>query len=107
MSRLFRITCLWCLVPVLAGCASTRLTSVWSDPSASGTKLTSVMALVISKDEVTRRIGEDTLAQALQPTKAVAAYRVLSDGGLRDKDRSKQALKAIVVTSLKVQGFVP
>jgi hypothetical protein len=55
------------------------------------------MALVISKDEVTRRIGEDTLVQALLPTKAVAAYRILSDGELRDRDRSKQALKAIGV----------
>lgn len=97
MSRNLRLTCLCLTLGALAACASTQLVNIWTDPALKATKFTHVMALVISKDEVARRIGEDTLVKALAPTRAVCAYRILSDAELRDKDRSNQALKAIGV----------
>lgn len=106
MVRDLRLTCLCIVLAILAACASTRLVNVWTDPSLKATKFTNVMALVISKDEVARRIGEDTLVLALAPTRAICAYRILSDAELRDKDRSRQALKAIGVDGVITMRMV-
>ena len=106
MSRNLRLASLCITLAILAACASTQLVNVWTDPSLKTTKFTNVLALVISKDEVARRVGEDTLVQALAPTRAFCAYRILSDAELRDKERSHQALKAIGVDGVITMRMV-
>ena len=63
MSRNLRLACLCFALTTLASCANTQLVNIWTDPSLKATKFTNMLALVISKDEVARRIGEDTLVR--------------------------------------------
>jgi len=106
MSRNLRLTVLCLALGILAACANTQLVNVWTDPSLKATKFTNILALVISRDEVARRIGEDTLVQALAPTRSICAYRILSDAELRDKNRANQALKAIGVDGVITMRLV-
>jgi hypothetical protein len=107
MSRTLKLAFLIGLPLLTAACANTQLVNVWSDPSARGTiKLTNVMALVIAREEVVRRVGEDQLVSSLQPTRAVAAYRILSNEELKNKARAEQALKAIAVDGVVTMRLV-
>jgi hypothetical protein len=107
MSRTLKPAFLIALVLLTAACVNTQLVNVWSDPSARGTiKLTNVMALVIAREEVVRRVGEDQLVASLQPTRAVAAYRILSNEELKNKARAEQALKAIAVDGVVTMRLV-
>jgi hypothetical protein len=107
MSRALKLAFLVVLPLLAVACVNTQLVNVWSDPSARGTvKLTNVMALVIAKEDVVRRVGEDQLVVSLAPTRAVAAYRILSDAELKDKARADQALKAIGVDGVVTMRLV-
>jgi len=107
MSRTFGSICLCVALALLAACVNTELVNVWSDPSARGTiKLTNVMALVIAREEVVRRVGEDQLVASLQPTRAIAAYRILSNEELKNKARAEQALKAMGVDGVVTMRLV-
>jgi hypothetical protein len=107
MSRTLKLAFLIGLPLLTAACANTQLVNVWSDPSARGTvKLTNVMALVIAREEVVRRVGEDQIVVSLQPTRAVAAYRILSHDELKNKARADQALKAMGVDGVVTMRLV-
>ncbi len=107
MFRTLGSLCLCIALALLAACVNTELVNVWSDPSARGTiKLTNVMALVIAREEVVRRVGEDQLVASLQPTRAIAAYRILSNEELKNKARAEQALKAMGVDGVVTMRLV-
>jgi nitrogen regulatory protein PII len=80
-----------------AGCATTDMTSTWTDPSAKGAALSKVAVICVSKDDGLRRMAEDTAASQLQGAQAVPSYRVLGD----TDPKNKEAVKA----KLKEQGF--
>jgi hypothetical protein len=67
---------LWSLL--LAGCASTKLTSSWRDPQFSGT-VHRVLVVGVTTDQSRRRLFEDTMAGELRShgVDAVQGYSVL------------------------------
>ena len=105
MRRTFRTLLLLSAPLLLIGCASTRITSSWADPRASGFKPKSAMVLVISPNEVTRRSGEDELAGLLPGLHAAPAYRLLTEPVLKDKDATMKALKAKGVDAVILLRF--
>ena len=49
----------------IASCASTKMTSTWTDPSAKGASLSKVAVMAMTKDPGLRRMAEDTAASQL------------------------------------------
>jgi hypothetical protein len=85
------------LALALVGCASTEMSSTWTDPSAKGASLSKVAVICLAKDPGVRRMAEDTAASQLVGAQAVPGYQVLGDVDLKNRD----AVKA----TLKEQGF--
>ena len=81
----------------IVGCASTDMTSTWTDPSAKGASLSKVAVVALTRDPGLRRMAEDSAAQQLVGAQAVPSYQVLGDIDLKDRD----AVKA----KLSEQGF--
>jgi len=79
------------------GCASTEMTSTWTDPSAKGSELSKIAVICMTKDEGMRRMAEDTAASQLAVAQATPSYQVLGDVDLHDA----QAVKS----KLQSQGF--
>jgi hypothetical protein len=74
------------------GCASTEMTSSWTDPSAKGRMLSSIAVVCLTSDPGLRRMGEDNVASRLTGAQAVPSYRVLGDTDLRDRNAVKKKL---------------
>jgi len=91
------LVCAAGLTLTIAGCASTDMTSTWTDPSAKGASLSKVAVVCLSKDPGLRRMAEDTAASQLVGAQAVPSYQVLGDIDLKDRE----AVKA----KLREQGF--
>ena len=80
-----------------AGCASTDMSSTWTDPSAKGASLSKVAVIALTADPGLRRMAEDAAAQQLAGAQAVPSYQVLGDTDLKDL--------AAVKSKLSEQGF--
>ena len=81
---------------VAAGCgSSTKLTNVWSDPTLQTNSLQKLMVIGVAQNASTRRMFEDTFANALrqQGVQAVASYTVIPEV------RDSTGLQAAVVQS--------
>jgi hypothetical protein len=63
-------------------CASTEMTSSWTDPSAKGASLSKVAVICLAKDPGLRRMAENTAASNLKGADAVPSYQVLGDTDL-------------------------
>jgi hypothetical protein len=74
-------------------CASTGMTSTWTDPAAKGASLSKVAVICLAKDEGLRRMAEDTAAAQLQGAQAVPSYQVLGDMDLKNREAVKDKLK--------------
>jgi hypothetical protein len=74
------------------GCASTEMTSTWTDPSAKGAQLSKVAVICLAKDQGLRRIAETSAAQNLTGAQAVPSFQVIGDIDLRNRQAVKQAL---------------
>ena len=72
---------------LLAGCAETKVTSVWVDPEYQGKGIDNIFVVGVSKDGGLRRIFEDEFVNLFKGkgVKAMASYRVLPDEDLRDE----------------------
>jgi hypothetical protein len=77
---------------VATGCASTEMTSTWTEPSAKGAQLSRVAVICMTKDEGLRRIAETSAAANLQGARAVPSYQVLGGTDMRNLDAVKQQL---------------
>src|SRR5436190_3336872 len=75
-----------------ASCASTEMTSSWTDPTARGAALSKVAVVCLTKDPGLRRMAEDTAASQLQGAQAIPSYQVLGDTDLRNRDSVKNML---------------
>src|SRR5262245_42011671 len=84
-------------VATAGGCASTEMTSTWTDPAAKGKMMSNIAVIAMSSDPGLRRIAEDTVASRLTGAQAVPSYRVLGDTDLKNR--------AAVKAKLKDQGF--
>ncbi len=109
-----RISCPVVLL-VLAGCgASTRFVNTWKAPDTAPLALRpgdTVVAMVISRNEVNRRSGEDALAAELsrRGLRVIPAYTVLTVEQAMDKERALEVLRntgavaAFVVRPLRTE----
>ena len=78
-------------------CASTEMTSTWTDPAAKGASLSKVAVICLAKDPGLRRMAENTAAANLKGADAVPSYQVLGDADLKNRE--------LVKTKLAAQGF--
>src|SRR2546423_943937 len=82
------------LVAAAASCATTYMTSTWTDPSAKGAALSKVAVICITKDAGLRHIAEDAAAANLTGAQAIPSYQVLGDVDLKDREAVKAKLSA-------------
>jgi len=89
---------------LLAGCATSRFTSTWRNPEAQPlqAKGEKVAALVMAKNEATRRAAEDALAKAItaRGAQGVPMYSIAGTGADEAKTKAvleKEGFAAVVV----------
>jgi hypothetical protein len=75
-------------------CASTEMTSTWTDPSAKGASLSKIAVVCLTKDAGARRMCEDAAASQLTGAEATPSYQALGDTELRNRQAVKTQLKA-------------
>lgn len=80
LQQMINMVVLTVLVAVLAGCATTQITSSWKEPSYQGPPR-KTMVISMSKQSVNRRVFEDEFVRQLKSrgTDAFASYTVLPD----------------------------
>jgi hypothetical protein len=90
---------------LLSGCAST-FTSTWKDPEAMPLEFKSqkVVAVVLVKDESTRRLAEDRLAQqiAAHGAQGRSMYSMFPDATIGNEKETRAALEAAGVKGIVV-----
>jgi hypothetical protein len=96
----------WLVVAVVAGCASTQLTSTWRDPAIGPVQFRKVAGIALSDDPTLRRLAEDEFVRAVGPERAVAGYALIPDEELRDRDAAKRRLAAAGVDGAVVYRLV-
>jgi hypothetical protein len=82
------------LAVVATGCASTEMTSTWTDPSAKGAGLSKVAVICMTQDPGVRRMAETSAAANLQGAQAVPSYQALGDTDMKNFGAVKQQLTA-------------
>jgi len=91
---------------LLSACASTKFISTWKSPSAVPVEVkgAKVAAVVMTKDEASRRKAEDLLAREISARGAqgVPMYTILPQATLADEDAARAALDAAQVEGLIV-----
>jgi hypothetical protein len=72
---------LCCFFALMAGCASSELVDIWSDPSFQPPSLNKMLVISVSKNSVQRRIWEDTFSAALAKHNVAAtpSYHLFPD----------------------------
>ena len=105
----------------LAGCATTRFTNTWKAPDAQPLSAKSgdlVVAMVISKEETTRRTGEDMLSSELQKRglRPIPSFTLIPSDQVTDREKALAAVRdsgAVAVFAIrpvavdKEQVYVP
>jgi hypothetical protein len=76
------------------GCASTEMTSTWTDPAAKGAGLSKIAVVCMSKDDGMRRMAEDAAAAQMPVAQAVPSYQVLGDVDLHDAQAVQRKLES-------------
>ena len=97
------------LILAVVGCATTDMTSTWTDPSAKGASLSKVAVIALAKDPGLRRMAEDSAVQQLVGAQAVPSYQVLGDMDLKDREAVKaklheQGFQGVLVMRIEVNG---
>ncbi len=84
----------WVLL-VLAGCASTSLTSEWKEPNYSGPPIERVLVVGVSKRPGPRHIFEDEFVAALQAAgvDALPSYRRIGEDGQASEPALRRAIE--------------
>ncbi|MFL5305425.1 MAG: hypothetical protein ACJ8F1_09430 [Polyangia bacterium] len=90
------------LAVAVASCATTDMTSTWTDPSAKGIALSKVAVVCMTKDAGLRRTAEDAAASHLTGAQAIPSYQILGDADLRDREAVKAKLRAAGVNGVLV-----
>lgn len=79
---------------VIAGCASTQITSVWRDPALGPVQFRKVVGVALSQDATLRRLAEDEFVRAVGPSVAIAGYAVIPDDEIEDKEKARARIEA-------------
>ena len=114
--------CAALLIPVLSGCtASTRLVNSWKAPDAAPLSIKPgdlVIAMVMSKEETTRRTGEDLLGEELRQRglRPIPSFTLIPTDQVDDREKAAAAIQdsgAVALVAMrpvavnKQQTFVP
>ena len=91
---------------VLAGCASTGVTSSWVAPDAGPIAFGRTMVVVMHPVEDVRRIGEDRLVRRLGRGRAVASHDLISQDDLRNTDVARAAVEQAGVDGVVLMRVV-
>ena len=91
---------------LLAGCATTRITSTWRDPGVGPVQFRKVVGIALSQDATLRRLAEDEFVRAVGPGTAIAGYTVVPDDEVRDKDKARARIEAAGVDGAVVFRLV-
>jgi len=90
------------LAALVASCASTEMTSTWTDPTAKGAALSKVAVVCMTNNAALRRIAENTTAAKLAGAQAIPSYQILGDTDLREVDTVKGKLQAAGINAVLV-----
>src|SRR5215471_10878803 len=82
------------IAALTVGCATTEMTSTWTDPSAKGAAMSKIAVVALAKDPGLRRIAEDSAASGMAGAQATPSYQVLGDTDLKNREAVKSKLKA-------------
>jgi len=82
------------IVALAVGCATTEMTSTWTDPAAKGAGMSKIAVVCLTRDLGLRRMAEDAAVANMNGAQATPSYRLLGDVDLKDKDAVKARLKA-------------
>jgi hypothetical protein len=95
---------LWVLgfLALAASCASTDMTSTWTDPTAKGAALSKIAVICMTPDPGLRRMAEDTAASQMANAQAIPSYQILNDDDLKDREMVKAKLRAAGVNGVLV-----
>jgi hypothetical protein len=122
MSPRFTRACPALLMLALAACApGTKLVNSWKEPDAAPLALKQgdlVIAMVMSKEETTRRTGEDLLGEELRRRglRPIPSFSLIPTDQVDDKEKAAAAIQdsgAVALVSMrpisvnKQQTFVP
>jgi hypothetical protein len=113
--------CTALLTLALAGCASTRFTNTWKAPDAAPLSVKQgdlVIAMVMSKEEATRRTGEDMLGEELRQRglRPIPSFTLIPTDQVDDREKAAAAIQdsgAMAVFAMrpiavsKEQTYVP
>jgi hypothetical protein len=90
------------LAVATASCATTDMTSTWTDPAAKGAALSKVAVICMTKDAGLRHIAEDAAASQLTGAQAIPSYQILGDADLHDREAVKAKLRAAGVNGVLI-----
>ena len=79
---------------LLAGCASTSVSSVWRDPGVGPVQFHKVVGVALSQDASLRRLAEDEFVRAVGPAVALAGYSVIPDDEIQNKEKARARVEA-------------
>jgi hypothetical protein len=111
---------LCCAITLMPGCATSVLVNQWSDASFHGPALTNVLIVAVRKNQVRRRVWEDSFIGDLagHGVAATQSYRLfpdaVPDSSQLDKAVAEHAFDGIIITrrlhkavsTQYVQGYV-
>lgn len=105
------VFCFVMVLFVVSGCASTKLVSSWTQEGFSGPTLKKVLVLAVVKDDLHRRLYEDSFVDRLQASgvEAVASHTLVAtlDGSKeQNKQRVQQAVNQSSADSVLVASLV-
>ena len=104
------------VVALLAGCASTSLTSSWQSPDYRGGPLKNIAVFVMAQDDAVRRFAEDQVVRKMPAQTRATASHTLFDKPEQDKEKVRAALikagyDGVLVSRLvavdKSQTYIP
>jgi len=121
MSPRFSRACTALLTLALAGCASTHFTNTWKAPDAAPLSVKPgdlVIAMVMSKEEATRRTGEDMLGEELRQRglRPIPSFTLIPTDEVDNREKAAAAIQdsgAVAVFAMrpiavdKQQTYVP
>jgi hypothetical protein len=90
------------IASLAASCATTDMSSIWTDPAAKGAGLSKIAVVCMTKDPGLRRMAEDTAAAQMTGAQAIPSYRLLGDSDLKDREGVKTKLRAAGVSGVLV-----
>jgi len=104
MTKALVMTAGLAIAALAASCASTEMTSTWTDPAAKGAVMSKVAVVVMTKDPGLRRMAEDSAAAQLQSKGAqgIPSYQLLGETDLKDREGAKAKLRAAGVDGVLV-----